>query len=230
VTAGSPSKPNIVSGVEVEAFGASGIRAESGSLTITAATNVHSNGVANPPAAGPGPAGLLALDTAIVSIGGTGATSQTPTTFASSSGNGIEVRGQARVTVDGTPSQLTPGEGTVVVKSNSLAGIFVEQLLVAAGASGAQGVQMTGVVSTLNAGSGMQLFGGSGVKVRSSYVSNNSAHGVVIATDPGFVSGGSGANDGNMSSVWTSGWLRTSGTTCCRTRPVPTRSKACAWR
>ena len=195
VSAGSSAKPNVLSGVEVTGFAQSGVHAESGFLTITGGTNVHANGSAT--GSGPGPAGLLAIGTAIVNIDGTGATSQKPTQFAANTGNGIEVRGQAQVNVNGTSSQLTPGEGTVVIKSNSLAGIFVEQLLVASGATGPTGMTMTGLVSTLNGGSGMQLFGGSGVKVRSSYISKNSIHGVLISTDPGFVNGGSGANDGN---------------------------------
>ena len=195
VSAGSSGKPNVLSGVEVSGFGQSGVHTESGVLTITGGTNVHANGSAT--GSGPGPAGLLAVGTAIVTVDGNNATSQKPTQFTANTGNGIEVRGQAQVNVNGTPSQLTPGEGTVVVKSNSLAGVFVEQLLVAAGATGPAGMTMTGLVSTLNGGSGMHLFGGSGVKVRSSYISKNSVHGVLISTDPGFVNGGSGSNDGN---------------------------------
>ncbi len=195
VSAGSAAKPNVLSGVEVTGFSQSGVHTESGVLTITAGTNVHGNGSAT--ASAPGPAGLLATGTAIVTVDGTGATSQKPTQFTANTGKGIEVRGQAQVNVNGTPSQVAPGEGTVVVKSNSLAGVFVEQLLVASGSTGPAGMTMTGLVSTLNGGSGMQLFGGSGVKVRSSYLSKNSIHGVLISTDPGFVNGGSGSNDGN---------------------------------
>jgi hypothetical protein len=198
VSAGSAAGPNVLSDIEVMGFASAGVRADkTATLTITAGANVHDNGSASAPAGGPGPAGLLALESAVVTVNGAGATEQRPTQFSSNSGNGIEVRGQAQVNISGALSQLTPGAGTVVVKSNSQAGVYVEQLLVAAGTSGPAGMTMTGLVSTLNGADGLHLFGGSGVKVRASYLSRNSVHGVHIQTDPAFIGGGAGANDGN---------------------------------
>jgi hypothetical protein len=183
VTAG----PTRLAGVEVRGFTSAGVRADVGAqLTITARANLHDDG-----------AGLVATGTAAVSIDGVDATEQQPTRIAANGGHGIEVRGSARVDVTGTPSSLTPGAGTVVVADNTLDGVVVEQVLVAQGAPGPAGMMMTGLVATRNGGSGLHVFGGSGVKVRGSYLSHNGLHGVFVQTDPDFISGGAGANDGN---------------------------------
>jgi hypothetical protein len=187
VSGGSQTAANVLSGVEVKGFLTAGVVASgAGTLTITASTNLHDNGV-----------GLTATDTAFVVVDGAGATEQSPTVFAKNAGSGIEVRGQARVNLTGTRSPLTPSVGTVMVKGNTGDGVLVEQLLVAAAAARPTGMTMTGLVTTQNGGSGMHVFGGSGVKVRGSYLSANGVHGLHVQTDPAFVGGGAGANDGN---------------------------------
>jgi hypothetical protein len=194
VTAGTPASPNVVSGVEVKGFTSAGVRASGAAvLTLTAGANLHENGTATAAAS----AGLLATDTAIVTVNGEGANELHPTQLSLNAARGIEVLGQAQVNLTGTPSALTAGAGTVVVTMNGLDGVWVEQLLVASAATPPQGMTMTGLVSTLNGGSGMHLFGGSGVKVRGSYLSKNTLHGVHVQTDPAFINGGAGANDGN---------------------------------
>lgn len=183
VTAG----PTTLSGVEIKGFTSAGVRANDGAtLTLTAGASVHDDGV-----------GLVASGNALVSIDGTGATEQHPTQIATNAGSGVEVRGQARVNVAGALSQQTAGAGTVVVKDNALDGILVEQLLVAEGSAPPAGMTVTGLVATLNQGSGLHLFGGSGIKVRGSYLSGNTGQGVLVQTDPAFIPGGAGANDGN---------------------------------
>ena len=194
VTAGTPGSPNVVSGVEVKGFTSAGVRASgSAVMTLTAGANLHENGTASSASS----AGLLATDTAVVTVNGDGASELHPTQLSLNHARGIEALGQAQVNLTGTPSALTPGAGTVVVRMNSLDGVWIEQLLVASGAAPPQGMTMTGLVSTLNGGSGIHVFGGSGVKVRGSYLSNNTAHGVHVQTDPAFINGGAGANDGN---------------------------------
>jgi hypothetical protein len=179
--------PTRLSGVEVKRFTGAGIRAGDGAtLLFTAGTRAHDNG-----------AGLIATGTAVVNVDGAGATEAQPTQVSTNAGNGIEVRGQARVNVAGTLAQQTPGAGTVVVKGNAGDGVYVEQLLVAQGSPGPAGMTVTGLVSAQNGASGMHLFGGSGVKVRRSYLSDNTLHGVYVQTDPAFIGGGAGANDGN---------------------------------
>jgi hypothetical protein len=188
----------LLSGVEVKGFTNAGLHAMDGAVVhVTAGTQLHHNGVPNPPSGNVGPAGLLAVGTALVNIDGTGATDQAPTRISENLGRGVEARGQARVNITGTLTTLNPSLGTVVVAGNTLDGVFVQQLLVSDTGTPPTGMSISGLVSKLNGLSGLHAYGGSGVAVRGSFLSGNTFHGVHVETNPAFVNGGSGANTGN---------------------------------
>lgn len=178
--------------VEVTGFTTVGVRAEqSAVLTVAGASKVHHNAL-----------GVLLVDTASVTLDGTGASEGAPLEVSSNANQGLEVRGAARLTATGVRSPFDPPSGSLVVTGNSRHGILVQQQLLAEGSASPPASSLTGVVVRGNGSSGLRLLGGSALSVRESYLSGNGQHGVHVQTDPAFVAGGAGANTGNFL-----GWL-----------------------
>jgi hypothetical protein len=177
-----------LTGVELTGFTTVGLRAEkTAAVVVAGSSRLHHNAL-----------GLLAVDAALVTLDATLATLTAPLEVSDNAGNGLEVSGAAHLVASGYRSDLDPAQGTLLLSGNARHGVHLQQALVAEGTAGPAASSLTGVVARGNGASGLHLMGGSAVAVRGSYLSDNRAHGVHVQTDPAFVSGGAGANTGNL--------------------------------
>ncbi len=103
--------------------------------------------------------------------------SGTQTLFTGNASYGIEVGTLGSVTITGTPGSVPSNSGTVVANFNNTAGILINQT---PGGAGLVTNSINGLVSWGNTSDGMQLFGGSLARVRSSIFLGNGRYGVMV--------------------------------------------------
>ncbi len=123
--------------------------------------------------------------------------------------HGIQIQGTAHLDVTSTLGNSPPGTALVQVDANAASGVFIQQIpnpnnppplnTIDGAAIGGS----TGIANSL--GEGIAVFGGSQLKLRSSWVLKNLSNGVIVSTYPQVVNGASdtvGIDLGFSSNDW----------------------------
>jgi hypothetical protein len=165
--------------VAVKNTGDDGISVTSGNVAIGAGVTVTSAGHATTT----GRASGLNVTNGVVTIAVPAG--QTPSMFNGNTLHGIEVTLLGVVNVTGVPADTaaTTGTGTVVASGNSRSNIYFAQTVGMAPSLST----LDGVVGWKSNGAGLEIVGGSAVKVRNSVLLDNATDGVLItgaATTP----------------------------------------------
>ncbi len=159
--------------VDITGFRLAGVRAQGGALAIGGGATLSQNGTNGQPAPG-----LRVLGAAMVSI--TGGTIGSPTSFSQNQGPGIDVRENGSITLVGAPSVSALGAGTVVAVKNGDQGVVVQQNLVL-GAPFPPASSIDGLVASTNASMGLEVLGGSALRLRNSVFLKNGVDGVRVS-------------------------------------------------
>ncbi len=172
-TTGASSEVTLV---DVSGFQLAGIRAQGGVLGLGGGTSSHENGTSSQAAPG-----LRVLGDAVVAI--TGGTVAAPTSFSLNTGPGIDVREAGSIKLSGTVSVGPLGAGTVVALKNGDQGLRIEQALTTLPPFPPQSV-VDGLVASTNASMGVEIFGGSAVRLRNGVFVKNGVDGVRVSGNP----------------------------------------------
>jgi hypothetical protein len=171
-----------VVGVDVSGFQNAGIRAQGGALAIGGGSSLHENGTTNQPAPG-----LRVVGDAVVTI--TGGTAAVPTSFSLNTGAGIDVRENGSIKLTGTiPAAGPSGVGTVVATKNGDQGLVIQQALVTAAPFPPESV-VDGLAASTNASMGVEVFGGSALRLRNGQFLKNGVDGVRVSGNPNGTAG-----------------------------------------
>jgi hypothetical protein len=166
-----------ISNVTIENSGGIGIRINAGTLNIGAGV-VVSGGAAD---------GLL-VAAGVANISNSAGTQ----TLFTGNTNGIEASGTGSVNIVGTPTSIPSNNGTVLSSFNVNTGLRIDQT---PGTVGLAVSSVSGLVAwgngAPNVSPGVQLFGGSQVKIRNSVLLSNGTYGIQISTNGATTAAGS---------------------------------------
>ena len=171
----APGAGNTVtlSSLAIQNTGGHAINVTSGNLTIGAGVVVTGAGI--PTASRDGLLVSGGIASIVVPAG------QAQTSFNNNTLHGIEVSGLGSVNVTGVVGAPVPSNnGTVIVSSNTTAGLRINQTV---GAANLPTNTITGLVAWANGNYGARIFGGSKVKIRKSVFGASGADGILVSND-----------------------------------------------